>query len=64
MGRPDQQLHGLRRHIETIMLINGDTTGVFTQGRQGSYGIQSITDGTSNTIAFGESLIGDLQYEL
>jgi prepilin-type N-terminal cleavage/methylation domain-containing protein/prepilin-type processing-associated H-X9-DG protein len=42
---------------------NGDTTGVFTEGGR-SYGIQSINDGSSNTIAFGESLIGDLNIEL
>jgi prepilin-type N-terminal cleavage/methylation domain-containing protein/prepilin-type processing-associated H-X9-DG protein len=44
-----------------------DTTGVFTYGNGGStaaavghtYGIQNITDGTSNTIAYGESLVGD-----
>jgi prepilin-type N-terminal cleavage/methylation domain-containing protein/prepilin-type processing-associated H-X9-DG protein len=34
------------------------TTGVFTAGGR-VYGLQNITDGSSNTIAFGESLIGD-----
>jgi prepilin-type N-terminal cleavage/methylation domain-containing protein/prepilin-type processing-associated H-X9-DG protein len=41
---------------------NGDTTGVFSEGYR-SYGLQNITDGSSNTIAFGESLIGDLSIE-
>jgi prepilin-type N-terminal cleavage/methylation domain-containing protein/prepilin-type processing-associated H-X9-DG protein len=40
-----------------------DTPGVFTQGRK-SYGVQAITDGTSNTIAYGESLVGDRTIEL
>src|SRR5262249_20728869 len=44
--------------------FNGvDTTGVFTQGGR-AYGVQNVTDGTSNTIAFGESLIGDNTIEL
>ena len=38
------------------------TSGVFTEGGQ-SYGLQNITDGSSNTIAYGESLIGDLTIE-
>ena len=41
--------------------VNGSgfqCTGVFTQGGP-VYGLQNITDGSSNTIAFGESLVGD-----
>jgi prepilin-type N-terminal cleavage/methylation domain-containing protein/prepilin-type processing-associated H-X9-DG protein len=38
--------------------LNTDTTGIFTQGGR-VYGLQNITDGSSNTIAFGESLVGD-----
>jgi len=39
------------------------TTGVFTAGGR-AYGLQNITDGSSNTIAFGESLIGDNTIQL
>jgi prepilin-type N-terminal cleavage/methylation domain-containing protein/prepilin-type processing-associated H-X9-DG protein len=42
---------------------NGDTTGVFSEGYR-SYGLQNITDGASNTIAYGESLIGDGSIEM
>jgi prepilin-type N-terminal cleavage/methylation domain-containing protein/prepilin-type processing-associated H-X9-DG protein len=34
-----------------------DTTGIFTMWK--SYGIQSVTDGTSNTLAFAEALVGN-----
>jgi prepilin-type N-terminal cleavage/methylation domain-containing protein len=40
-----------------------DTPGLFTQGRR-AYGVQNVTDGTSNTIAFGESLVGDRGIEM
>ena len=40
-----------------------DTTGVFTYGNgivgARTYGVQNILDGTSNTIAYGEGLVGD-----
>jgi prepilin-type N-terminal cleavage/methylation domain-containing protein/prepilin-type processing-associated H-X9-DG protein len=35
----------------------GDTTGIFTIWK--SYGIQAVTDGTSNTLAFAEALVGN-----
>jgi prepilin-type N-terminal cleavage/methylation domain-containing protein/prepilin-type processing-associated H-X9-DG protein len=38
--------------------LGSDGTGVFTQGGK-VFGLQSVTDGSSNTIAFGESLVGD-----
>ena len=34
-----------------------DSTGLFTIGK--SYGIQNITDGSSNTVAYAEALVGD-----
>jgi prepilin-type N-terminal cleavage/methylation domain-containing protein/prepilin-type processing-associated H-X9-DG protein len=35
---------------------HADTTGIFTIWK--SYGLQSVTDGTSNTMAFAEQLVG------
>jgi prepilin-type processing-associated H-X9-DG protein len=43
--------------------LGGPTTGLFTQAFQ-AYGLQNITDGSSSTIAYGESLIGDGTIEL
>ncbi len=45
-----------------------DTTGVFTYGNGGTipgrtYSMQSITDGSSNTIAYGEALVGDFSIQ-
>ena len=37
---------------------------MFTQGGGRACGVQNITDGTSNTIAYGESLVGDRTIEL
>jgi prepilin-type N-terminal cleavage/methylation domain-containing protein/prepilin-type processing-associated H-X9-DG protein len=42
--------------------LNSQTTGPFTQGGF-TYGLQNILDGSSNTIAFGESLVGDVTIE-
>jgi prepilin-type N-terminal cleavage/methylation domain-containing protein/prepilin-type processing-associated H-X9-DG protein len=36
---------------------SGESTGIFTIGK--SYGLQSITDGSSNTVAYSEALVGD-----
>jgi prepilin-type N-terminal cleavage/methylation domain-containing protein len=44
-------------------LFSATTTGVFTAGGR-AYGLQNIIDGSSNTIAFGESLIGDNTIQL
>jgi prepilin-type N-terminal cleavage/methylation domain-containing protein/prepilin-type processing-associated H-X9-DG protein len=35
----------------------GESSGVFTIGK--SYGLQNITDGSSNTVAYSEALVGD-----
>jgi prepilin-type N-terminal cleavage/methylation domain-containing protein/prepilin-type processing-associated H-X9-DG protein len=40
-----------------------DTPGLFTEGWR-AYGLQNVTDGSSNTIAYGESLVGDQNIEL
>jgi prepilin-type processing-associated H-X9-DG protein len=41
----------------TTAVWNNDSSGVFAH--KNVYGIQDVTDGTSNTIAFSESVVGD-----
>ncbi len=41
-----------------------DVPGMFGQGSSRCAGVQSVTDGTSNTIAYGEALVGDRTIEL
>ena len=38
-----------------------ESTGLFTIGK--SYGIQNATDGSSNTVAYSEALVGDANDE-
>jgi len=40
----------------TTLTSNTETTGLFAS--QKAYSLASVTDGTSNTVAFGESLVG------
>jgi prepilin-type N-terminal cleavage/methylation domain-containing protein len=47
---------GTTTTTSTTQMVSG-STGLFTFWK--SYGIQSCQDGTSNTIAFAESLVGD-----
>jgi prepilin-type N-terminal cleavage/methylation domain-containing protein/prepilin-type processing-associated H-X9-DG protein len=37
--------------------VQPDTTGLFTESGR-CYGLQSVTDGSSNTIAYGEAVVG------
>jgi prepilin-type processing-associated H-X9-DG protein len=46
-----------KKSLNRPSLGNWPTTGIFTF--QQSYGLNSITDGTSNTIAFAEAVVGN-----
>ena len=48
--------------VGTSTTYGGTSTGLFTEGGA-CYGVQAVTDGTSQTIAYGESLIGDTSIE-
>jgi len=43
--------------VGTSTDYSNDSTGVFAESTR-AFGVQNITDGTSNTIAYGESLVG------
>jgi prepilin-type N-terminal cleavage/methylation domain-containing protein len=64
-GRPNlNNYHGsLGTGITRYNAPNGSTNGVFGTYDDNEYGLvynlASVTDGTSNTIAFGEGLVGD-----
>ena len=53
------RLNNYYASVGTTIAYQGalNTTGVFTQGGK-SYGVQNIPDGTSNTIAFAEAVVG------
>jgi prepilin-type N-terminal cleavage/methylation domain-containing protein/prepilin-type processing-associated H-X9-DG protein len=53
------RLNNYYASVGTTLAYQGalTTTGVFTQGGK-VYGVQNIIDGTSNTIAFAEALVG------
>src|SRR5207245_1146327 len=53
------RLNNYYTSVGTTLAYQGalDTTGVFTQGGK-AYGVQNMPDGTSNTIAFAEAVVG------
>jgi prepilin-type N-terminal cleavage/methylation domain-containing protein/prepilin-type processing-associated H-X9-DG protein len=44
-----------------VTSINWPSTGMFTM--QQSYGVNTVTDGTSNTVAFAEAVVGNQQLQ-
>ena len=57
VGRPAQQLLRLRRHDARLSGWHSTPRGSSPRAGK-AYGVQNITDGTSNTIAFAEALVG------
>jgi len=53
------RLNNYLASVGTTLAYQGalNTTGVFTQAGS-AYGVQNVTDGTSNTIAYGEAVVG------
>jgi prepilin-type N-terminal cleavage/methylation domain-containing protein/prepilin-type processing-associated H-X9-DG protein len=61
-GVPSQWSGRLNNYFASVGTTTGyqgqsDTTGIFTQAFR-AYGVQAVIDGTSNTIAFGEAVVG------
>jgi prepilin-type N-terminal cleavage/methylation domain-containing protein/prepilin-type processing-associated H-X9-DG protein len=52
----------LYNNTTSVATLNQPSTGIFTW--ESSYGVRDVIDGTSNTIAFAEGLVGNQSYAL